>query len=146
MEYLCTESFSDNQKLVIELRGQGKTYNQIIAHFKDEKNLNITHKKISKCLTRSSMGYFWEIKMQKGKKPYLCERDFNSLKQSVQEAASLNVAMDPIEVLDEASKLKGERLAYAISFLRIMKCNELLSNLIKKNKHGHLVDPGLTPY
>ena len=132
MEYLCLNSFSNNQKAIIDLRAEGKTYNEIIDTMKNANNVNITPKNISKCLQLSSMGYYWDLHMQPGAKPYLCEQDFASLKESVKEAALLGAAMDPIEVLDEACKLKGDRLAYAVAFLRHVKCYELLTKLSQK--------------
>lgn len=132
MEYLCVDSFSDNQKAIINLKAEGKTYKEISETMKAQKNLNIFAPNISKCLKLSSMGYLWDLHMKPGAKPYLCDKDFASLKDSVQEAAMLGAAMDPIEVLDEAYKLKGERIAYAIAFLRHIKSYELLTKISEK--------------
>lgn len=128
MQYLTRELFSANQQRIIDLRAEGKTYNQIIQEMNRHTGFNVFPKQIVTCLIRSAMGYKWDFGEQPGNLPYLNHVDMEKLSESIREAATTS-AMDTLEVLDEATRLKGERLAYGIQFLTEIKCSELAQKL-----------------
>lgn len=128
MQHLTRELFSENQLRIIDLRAQGKTYQQIIQDLNIHTGNNVFPKQIVKCLLRSAMGYHWDFGEHPGNPPYLNQVDMQKLAEIIREAASTS-PMDTLEVLDEATRLKGERLAYGIQFLSEIQCTELSQKL-----------------
>ena len=112
MEFLAAEEFSDNQKLIIQLRHEGKTYNQIIEILNRKTGNNTTPKNISTCLTRSALGFKWNYVESANAYPYLNQHDMKLLQELIINAAEMGSAFDTLEVLDESSKIKGQRIAY----------------------------------
>ena len=47
-------------------------------------------------------------------------------------AAEMGSAFDTLEVLDESSTIKGQRLAYGVQFLLEIGCSDLSNNLVEK--------------
>ena len=83
------ETFTTNQKKIIDYRKQGLSYTAIIAKMNLATGLNTTPKNISMCLTRSALGYEWDYGCSSGALPYLCPHDLQILRDRIQEAASL---------------------------------------------------------
>ena len=133
MEFLATECFSENQKKIIELRKEGKTYSQIITAMNIATGFNTTPKNISTCLTRSALGYCWDYEQPGGAHSFLCNDDTTKLSEIVRSAHENGNALDTLEVLDEATKLKGRRIAYGIQFLREVGSIELSNKLGDKD-------------
>lgn len=125
MQYLATEDFSDNQKRIISLRADSKTYNEIISTMQIHTGLSVYPRHISTCLQRSALGYHWDFGTENGSNPFLCKKDMTILSERVRAAQEEGCAFDTLEVLDESTRIKGERLAYGIAFLQEIKCLEL---------------------
>ena len=134
MEHLATSDFSQNQKDLIELRFNKNSYNKIIEAMNRKTGFNTSPQQIVTCLLRSAMGHHWDYitptnKTNAGNLPYLCKDDFEILKDNIKSAAELGSAYDTLEVLDEATRLKGQRLAFGIAFLDEINCPELRQRL-----------------
>ena len=129
MEFLANSCFTENQNKIVALRKQGKTYAEIMTAMNIATGFNTTPKHISTCLTRSALGYPWNYEQPGGNPPFLCHDDMISLSQSVRSAHDSGNAMDTLEVLDEATKLKGRRIAFGIQFLREIGSVELSNKL-----------------
>ena len=133
MEFLAISSFSDNQKKIISLRAEGKTYQEVIQAMNTSTGLNTGPKHISTCLTRSALGYSWDYSQTGGALPYLCDADIWELSKSVKNAHEMGNPMDTMEVLDEATRLKGRRIAWGVQFLREINSIELSEKLGDQN-------------
>ena len=118
MEFLAKIGFSDVQKTILDCRVNGGTYGVIRETVERAYHRTLTDCVIVTVLTRSALGYKWEFEMSGGQLPYLCEEDFLALKEIVQENAELGASLDSIGVIDEAVRLKNERVIKAFNFLR----------------------------
>ena len=132
MEHLLPY-FTENQKLIIQKRLEGRTYLEIQQFMNIHTGLNTTPKHISKCLLRSSLGLQWNYGDYKGDYPYLCPADLERLKEEVRLAAESGHSMETDEVLDEAARIKTERLLTAINFLTQLKCPYLTDKITDKS-------------
>ena len=128
MESLFLAYFSSEQKDIIDKRRQHMTYDSISADMARKTGKSYYHRHISACLLRSAMGLHWHLGQDPGDNPYLCPQDLIALKETIN-SAELGSPMDAMEVLDEAYKLKGERLAWGVDMLTTLKCSELNSQL-----------------
>ena len=111
---------------------EGETYQSIQNLMNIHTGLNTTPKHVSTCLLRSSMGYHWDYSEIKGTTPYLCKADLNELKDIIRSAAEFGSALDTLEVLDESTRLKSQRVVYAMEFLTQINCPELKRKLGEK--------------
>ena len=80
---------------------------------------------ISLCLSRSALGYSWDFGTESGNNPYLCKADIIELSEIVKNAHEEGFALDTLEVLDEATKLKEARLTKGLLFLKSIHSLEL---------------------
>ena len=67
MELLATSSFTANQKQIISMRIESKTYTQNKTAMNIATELNTRPKQISKCLQRSALGYAWDYEQSGGR-------------------------------------------------------------------------------
>ena len=115
------------------MRIEGKTYTQIETAMNIATGYNTRPKQISKCLTRSALGYAWDYEQSGGAVPFLCKEDMQLLSQNVKDAQESGNAMDTLDVLDEATRIKGHRIALGIQFLRSVGSVELAEKLGDKS-------------
>ena len=129
MEFLASTGFSDVQNVLLTCRINGGTYNDIRDRVHATFHRIIPDSVIVTALTRSALGYRWELDMSGGALPFLCEEDMNSLKETVRESAEMGASMDSIDVIDEAVRLKTERVIKAFNFLRVTNSPVLQSHV-----------------
>ena len=129
MDQLPREFFNPEQNTIIDKRAAGATYSQICNDLSQMTGVSYYNRHISLCLYRSALGLPWKLGEERGSYPYLCPKDLQTLRDKVHSASENECAMDPLEVIDEAYKLKGERFAYGLDFLTQVKCPELKSQL-----------------
>ena len=129
MEFLPFDDFSGNQREIIELRAEKKTYNEIMTLISRKTGLNVYPRHISLCLERSALGYKWDFGMQSGTNPYLCDSDIRKLSEIVRNANANGCSLDTLEVIDEATRLKSERLAYGLIFLKEINSLDLAQKI-----------------
>ena len=67
--------------------------------------------------------------MTGGHDPYLCTKDMKKLRESVQDVIMLGKPMECNEVLDEAFKIKVNRIHMAIQFFTAIKCFRLINSI-----------------
>ena len=129
MEFLPFDDFSDNQRQIVTLKLEGNTYSQIqnIMSFRTGRAVYAHH--ISLCLSRSALGYKWDFGIEVGNLAYLCPSDMKMLSEIVENAYQEGSALDTMEVLDEATKLKGQRLEKGLSFLSQINSNALAQRI-----------------
>ena len=140
MQYVPSDYFSENQKQIIQLRAEGKTYSQIEQTMSIRTGRAVYSHNISLCLTRSALGYSWDFGTESGNNPYLCKADMSELSEIVKNAHEEGSALDTIEVLDEATKLKEARLTKGLLFLRAIHSLELARKLADQTVYTILVD------
>ena len=92
---------------------------------------------ISLCLSRSELGYKWDFGTETGNNPYLFPADMRKLSEIVENAFGEGSALDTMEVFDEATKLKGDRLVKGLSFLKSIHSTELaIKQFSHPREHG----------
>ena len=134
MEYLTRTTFSGNQNALVDFRANGNSYVKIIEYMNRRTGYNTSPQQIVTCLLRSAMGHHWDYisntnKTNSGSLPYLCKTDFETLKDNIRNASEFGFSYDTLDVLEEAARLKGQRLAYGIAFLDEIGCPELKQRL-----------------
>ena len=97
-------------------------------------NLSISKDALSTCAKRTAFSLYW----RKGettncKLDYLTPDDLEELKRVIKERVELHNALDTVSVLDEAQKLKTERVQKAIEFLRLIRSDGLAQQLDDTN-------------
>ncbi len=89
---------------------------------------------LSTCAKRTAFSLYWRKgETSNGKVDYLTPDDLEYLKQIIKERAELHNALDTVSVLDEAQKLKTERLRKAVEFLRLIRSDGLAQQLDDMN-------------
>ena len=91
--------------------------------------LNVYPRHISVCLERSALGYKWDFGTQSGSNPYLCNCDIRKLSEIVRNANADGCSLDTLEVIDEATRIKGERLTYGLKFLKEINSLDLAQKI-----------------
>ena len=128
MEYLATEDLSEYQIFIIKKRIKYKTYDQICQRFQSKFGIILYENKLTTSLKRAAIGFGWTPGMTGGHDPYLCTQDMKELRESVQDAIMLGKPMECNEVLDEAFKIKVNRIYMAIQFFTAIECFRLINS------------------
>ena len=129
MESLPTADFSENQKKIIQYRVENKSYTEIQRLMSISTGHAVYAHHISLCLMRSALGYSWDFGTESGNHPYLCKADLRELTDIVTQAHEDGAALDTIEVIDEATKLKESRMVKGLLFLKSIHSLELAKKL-----------------
>ena len=79
--------------------------------------------------------------MKGGTDPYLCSDDFRQLKELVKDSQEFGHPLDCTEVIDEAQRIKMNRIHEAICFLKEIKSNNLVHKLNK-----YFINPPTRPW
>ena len=80
------------------------------------------------CAIRSAYSLNWDQSLLKGGTyDYLCPFDLETLKEEISQRAQMCKALDVVEILDEAQKLKVSRNQKAIDFLKLINSDKLAS-------------------
>ena len=67
--------------------------------------------------------------MQSGSNPYLCDLGIRKLSEIVRNANANGCSLDSLEVIDEATRVKSERLAYGWIFLKEINSLDLAQKI-----------------
>ena len=118
MELLALRDLSKQQLFILQKRIDGESYQNICTLFEEEFNIKIYDNKISKAIKRGVMGYSWESGISGGQDLYLCTDDLNVLKEDIINSQMLGHPLDCHEVIDEAQRIKLDRLKNEVIFLR----------------------------
>ena len=125
MEHLATEDLTKYQMFIIEKRTQQKKYSEICDLFLEKFEIILYDNKLCTALRRASVGYSWAPGMAGGQDPYLCSHDMEELKSAIKDSIEIGYPMDCMDILDEAQKIKFNRIQNAIEFLRCINCMRL---------------------
>ena len=118
MDQLALTDLSPYQLFIVKERLNGKTYEETSALFYQKYQIKLYDSKIVVAVKRASVGYFWEPGMDGGADPYLCTEDFNELKEEVIDAYQYGNPFDTSDVIDEAQRIKMNRIQKALIFLK----------------------------
>ena len=79
------------------------------------------------------MGFSWDWRQKCSALSYLCPDDMLKLKEEVRGATESGFDLDTIDVLDEAGKIKSERLIHDMVFFEHIFSPELKQRLAEKS-------------
>lgn len=129
MDHIARSSLSKYQIFIVEQRLKGKTYEETRLLFYNEFQVKLYDNKISTAIKRACVGYFWEPGMKGGTDPYLCKEDFEELKEEVIIAQEYGHPFDCCDVIDEAQRIKMNRIQKGIAFLKRTNSENLMEKL-----------------
>ena len=129
MDHIARSSLSKYQIFIVEQRLKGKTYEETRLLFYNEFQVKLYDNKISSAIKRACVGYFWEPGMKGGTDPYVCKEDFEELKEEVIIAQEYGHPFDCCDVIDEAQRIKMNRIQKGIAFLKRTNSENLMEKL-----------------
>ena len=133
VEFVDFEDFSENQKLVVQMKLDGASYEEIQKNYVDVFSKKIYPSTIATILKRSALGFRWEHGEEKGGQyPYLCPKDYEELKQRCELLCNEgDGAIDPNEFIDIVREIKVIRCTNAGKFLKAANCPKLYNELLQ---------------
>ena len=131
MEFIDTKYFSELQKKIILQKTNGIAYYDISLSYKvtNKNESNLSHDAIKTCIKRSSLSLRWDKGEISGKLPTISPVDVDSLKDYIVDNALQGEYIDVEDTVDEAERLRTERIANARRFLIQIKCFKILEEV-----------------
>ena len=132
MEFIDTKYFSELQKKIILQKTNGIAYCDISLSYKvtNKNESNLSHDAIKTCIKRSSLSLRWDKGEISGKLPTISPVDVDLLKDYIIDNALHGEYIDVEDTVDEAERLRTDRIANARKFLIQIKCFKILEEVV----------------
>ena len=128
MAYLNKKYFSEEQSWIIEQKLENKSYDDICHNYKFSDKLS--KDAIKTCLKRSSLSLRWDKGTTVGRIPTLSEVDIDALKTYIIDNAIDGEFIEVEETIEEAERLRKERIKKARNFLIFIDCYKIAEEIL----------------
>ena len=123
------EYLTDEQISIVSWRIEKQPYRRIQELWTEKYATSISLEAINTCLSRSARGLQWGKTNECGADPYLCPSDLTALEDIILAKAECKLYLAPFQVIEEAVKLKKNRIMNAIKFLFEIGCPQMSHDL-----------------